>query len=115
MASTGRRLGIAEGSPAYTVPARPGHDPERILIDGSFILGGLHAPVLYNVLLAEERQAGTADDPWGFANSLEWATSCPPAAAQFTSIPRIRCRGRGPSSTALRQHPVRQARAPSQR
>ena len=32
----------------------------------------------------------TADDPWGFANSLEWATSCPPPRHNFTSIPRIR-------------------------
>jgi cytochrome c oxidase subunit I len=30
------------------------------------------------------------DDPWGFANSLEWATSCPPPRHNFTSIPRIR-------------------------
>ena len=32
----------------------------------------------------------TEDDPWGFANSLEWATSCPPPRHNFTSIPRIR-------------------------
>jgi cytochrome c oxidase subunit 1 len=32
----------------------------------------------------------TADDPWGFANSLEWVTSCPPPRHNFTSIPRIR-------------------------
>ena len=32
----------------------------------------------------------TQDDPWGFANSLEWATSCPPPRHNFTSIPRIR-------------------------
>ena len=31
-----------------------------------------------------------ADDPWGYANSLEWATSCPPPRHNFTSIPRIR-------------------------
>ena len=30
------------------------------------------------------------DDPWGYANSLEWATSCPPPRHNFTSIPRIR-------------------------
>ncbi|MDT4943830.1 MAG: cytochrome c oxidase subunit, partial [Pseudonocardiales bacterium] len=28
--------------------------------------------------------------PWGFGNSLEWATSCPPPRHNFTSIPRIR-------------------------
>jgi cytochrome c oxidase subunit 1 len=32
----------------------------------------------------------TADDPWGFGNSLEWATSSPPPRHNFTSIPRIR-------------------------
>jgi len=32
----------------------------------------------------------TADDPWGWGNSLEWATSCPPPRHNFTSIPRIR-------------------------
>jgi cytochrome c oxidase subunit 1 len=31
-----------------------------------------------------------ADDPWGFGNSLEWATSSPPPRHNFTSIPRIR-------------------------
>ena len=30
------------------------------------------------------------DDPWGFGNSLEWATSCPPPRHNFTSLPRIR-------------------------
>jgi cytochrome c oxidase subunit 1 len=32
----------------------------------------------------------TVDDPWGFSNSLEWATSCPPPRHNFTSLPRIR-------------------------
>ena len=31
-----------------------------------------------------------ADDPWGYGNSLEWATSCPPPRHNFTSLPRIR-------------------------
>ena len=31
-----------------------------------------------------------ADDPWGFSNSLEWATSSPPPRHNFTAIPRIR-------------------------
>jgi cytochrome c oxidase subunit I len=30
------------------------------------------------------------DDPWGFGNSLEWATSCPPPRHNFLEIPRIR-------------------------
>ena len=32
----------------------------------------------------------TKDDPWGYGNSLEWATSCPPPRHNFTKIPRIR-------------------------
>ena len=32
----------------------------------------------------------TSDDPWGFGNSLEWATSCPPPRHNFTELPRIR-------------------------
>jgi len=31
-----------------------------------------------------------ADDPWGFGNSLEWATSCPPPRHNFHALPRIR-------------------------
>ena len=30
------------------------------------------------------------DDPWGYGQSLEWATSCPPPRHNFSSIPRIR-------------------------
>jgi cytochrome c oxidase subunit I len=30
------------------------------------------------------------DDPWGYGNSLEWATSCPPPRQNFTELPWIR-------------------------
>ena len=30
------------------------------------------------------------DDPWGFGNSLEWATSSPPPRHNFTELPRVR-------------------------
>ncbi|TFE25734.1 cytochrome ubiquinol oxidase subunit I, partial [Frankia sp. B2] len=30
------------------------------------------------------------DDPWGYGNSLEWATSCPPPRHNFRTLPRIR-------------------------
>ncbi|GII83741.1 putative cytochrome c oxidase subunit 1-alpha [Sphaerisporangium siamense] len=58
---------------------------------GAFILGASTLPFLYNVW----RTARTApkvvvDDPWGFGNSLEWATSCPPPRHNFTKLPRIR-------------------------
>ena len=57
----------------------------------SFILGASTFVFLYNIYMTWKRgESVTADDPWGFANSLEWATSCPPPRHNFTSIPRIR-------------------------
>ncbi len=58
---------------------------------GSFILGASTLFFLCNIYWTwKNGQQVTADDPWGFANSLEWATSCPPPRHNFTSIPRIR-------------------------
>jgi cytochrome c oxidase subunit I len=58
---------------------------------GSWILGASTLIFLYNVYKTSRYGARvTADDPWGYANSLEWATSCPPPRHNFTSIPRIR-------------------------
>jgi cytochrome c oxidase subunit 1 len=58
---------------------------------GSFILGASTLIFLYNIYwTSRNAEQVTADDPWGFANSLEWATSCPPPRHNFTSIPRIR-------------------------
>ena len=57
---------------------------------GSFILGASTLIFLYNVYKTSRYgERVTADDPWGYANSLEWATSCPPPRHNFTSIPRI--------------------------
>jgi cytochrome c oxidase subunit I len=58
---------------------------------GSFVLGASTLVFLYNVYQTWRfGQHVTDDDPWGHANSLEWATSCPPPRHNFTSIPRIR-------------------------
>jgi cytochrome c oxidase subunit 1 len=58
---------------------------------GAFILGASTLFFFYNVYWTHKYgEKVTADDPWGFANSLEWATSCPPPRHNFTSIPRIR-------------------------
>ena len=58
---------------------------------GSFLLGASMLPFLYNCYKSYLRgEIVTSDDPWGHANSLEWATSCPPPRHNFTSIPRIR-------------------------
>ncbi len=58
---------------------------------GAFILGASTLPFLYNVWYTwRHGKKVTIDDPWGFGNSLEWATSCPPPRHNFTSMPRIR-------------------------
>jgi cytochrome c oxidase subunit 1 len=57
----------------------------------SFVLGASLLPLFYNVYRSYRYgELATADDPWGYANSLEWATSCPPPRHNFTSLPRIR-------------------------
>jgi cytochrome c oxidase subunit 1 len=59
---------------------------------GAYLLALSTLPFLWNVWRSwkgkNERVVG--DDPWGFGNSLEWATSCPPPRHNFVSIPRIR-------------------------
>ena len=58
---------------------------------GAFIIGTSTLPFLYNVwrsLKFGEKAVG--DDPWGFGNSLEWVTSCPPPRHNFVTLPRIR-------------------------
>ena len=58
---------------------------------GAFVLGASTLPFIYNVIVSFRRgQKAIGDDPWGFGNSLEWATSCPPPRHNFVSLPRIR-------------------------
>ncbi len=58
---------------------------------GSFVLGASLLPFVWNVFRSlRYGEITTADDPWGYGNSLEWATSSPPPRHNFTSIPRIR-------------------------
>ncbi|MBD0023163.1 cytochrome c oxidase subunit I [Gordonia pseudamarae] len=58
---------------------------------GAFILGLSTLPFLWNVFRSYRYgEVVTVDDPWGFGNSLEWATSCPPPRHNFTELPRIR-------------------------
>ena len=58
---------------------------------GAFLLGASTLPFFWNVWRTHKQAPKvTADDPWGFGGSLEWATSCPPPRHNFTSIPRIR-------------------------
>ncbi|EOM77952.1 cytochrome-c oxidase [Rhodococcus rhodnii LMG 5362] len=58
---------------------------------GAFVLGLSTLPFLWNVFKSYRYgKVVTVDDPWGYGNSLEWATSCPPPRHNFTSLPRIR-------------------------
>ncbi|MFI7632607.1 cytochrome c oxidase subunit I [Nonomuraea sp. NPDC049400] len=58
---------------------------------GAFLLGASTLPFLYNVWkTARHAPKVTLDDPWGYCNSLEWATSCPPPRHNFVSMPPIR-------------------------
>ena len=58
---------------------------------GAFVLGASTLPFLYNVAVSFRRgEKAVGDDPWGFGNSMEWATSCPPPRHNFVTIPRIR-------------------------
>ena len=58
---------------------------------GAFVLGASTLPFIYNVIVSFRRgERAAGDDPWGFGNSLEWATSCPPPRHNFVTIPRIR-------------------------
>ena len=58
---------------------------------GAFVLGVSILPFLWNVIRSYRYgRVADADDPWGFGNSLEWATSCPPPRHNFTELPRIR-------------------------
>ena len=57
----------------------------------SFVLGASVIPLVWNVFKSWRYcEVVTVDDPWGYGNSLEWATSCPPPGHNFTSLPRIR-------------------------
>jgi cytochrome c oxidase subunit 1 len=58
---------------------------------GSFVLGASVLPFVWNVVKSwRYGEITTADDPWGYGNSLEWATSCPPPRHNFISLPRVR-------------------------
>ena len=58
---------------------------------GAFILGISTIPFVWNVFKSwRYGEPVVVDDPWGYGNSLEWATSCPPPRHNFTELPRIR-------------------------
>jgi cytochrome c oxidase subunit I len=58
---------------------------------GAYIVGASVLPFIYNVIKSYRYgQRAEADDPWGFGNSLEWATTSPPPRHNFLELPKIR-------------------------
>jgi cytochrome c oxidase subunit 1 len=58
---------------------------------GSIVLGASTFVFFWNMYKTHKyAPMVTSDDPWGWGNSLEWATSCPPPRHNFIEIPRIR-------------------------
>lgn len=57
--------------------------------------------------------AAEIDDPWGFGNSLEWATTCPPPRHNFLELPRIR--SQRPAFELHYPHMIERMRAESHR
>ncbi|RDI46326.1 cytochrome c oxidase subunit I [Nocardia mexicana] len=58
---------------------------------GSFVLGYSMVTFAWNVFKSYRYgEVVTVDDPWGYGNSLEWATTCPPPRHNFFELPRIR-------------------------
>ncbi|RAV31603.1 aa3-type cytochrome oxidase subunit I [Corynebacterium heidelbergense] len=79
-----RRYADYQGTDGFTIY-------NQISTVGAVILAIATLPFLWNVFKsARYGEVVTVDDPWGYGNSLEWATSCPPPRHNFTSLPRIR-------------------------
>jgi cytochrome c oxidase subunit 1 len=57
----------------------------------SFVLGASVLPFVWNVFKSYRYgDPAPHDDPWGYGNSLEWATTSPPPRHNFVELPRIR-------------------------
>ncbi|MET9634227.1 cytochrome c oxidase subunit I [Lentzea sp. NPDC006480] len=57
----------------------------------SFLLGLSVIPFVFNVFRSYRYgDPAPQDDPWGYGNSLEWATTSPPPRHNFKELPRIR-------------------------
>ncbi len=58
---------------------------------GAFLLGLSVLPFMWNVFKSYRYgEPVDVDDPGGFGNSLEWATTSPPPRHNFFELPRIR-------------------------
>ena len=61
----------------------------RLSTAGAYILGISVLPFLWNLWTSWRNPLAAGDDPWG-GHTLEWATTSPPPAHNFTSLPPIR-------------------------
>ena len=83
-------LGMQRRVPVY-LP-----EPDFVILNqistvAAFVLAASTLPFLWNVYKTwRHAPLVKLDDPWGFGNSLEWATSCPPPRHNFDRLPRIR-------------------------
>jgi cytochrome c oxidase subunit 1 len=84
----------AEGMPRRYADYQPGDGFTTLNLvstTGAFILGISALPFVWNVWKTYRfGQVTHVDDPWGFGNSLEWATSSPPPLRNFDRMARIR-------------------------
>lgn len=83
-----------EGMPRRYVDYLPGDGfttLNTISTVSSFVLGASTLFFIWNAWKSwRYGPVVNVDDPWGFGNSLEWATTCPPPLRNFDQIPRIR-------------------------
>ncbi|WP_433525294.1 aa3-type cytochrome oxidase subunit I [Nocardia pseudovaccinii] len=84
----------AEGMPRRYADYLPGDGftaLNTVSTIGAFVLGASMLPFIWNVFKSYRYgEVVTVDDPWGYGNSLEWATTCPPPRHNFYELPRIR-------------------------
>ena len=87
------------------------HHPEHGLLDRRFVLGASTLPFCGTCSSYRYGEVVTVDDPWGYGNSLESATSYPPPPHNRTelpgSVPNDRpsnCTTRSTSNASARRH-----------